>query len=72
MMIFWSLHDALLVCSGREGLRRADDSVRVIKDESVAIVDCGASSTLTRSLINATNAEEKVMIIEMVECDERL
>jgi hypothetical protein len=30
----------------------------------VAIVDCGAPSTLTGSLINATDIEEKVTIIE--------
>ena len=41
-----------------------DESVRVIKDKSVAIVDCGSSSALTCSLINARDIEEKVTIIE--------
>ena len=34
-------------------------SVRIINDKSVAIVDCGASSTLTATLFNATDVEEK-------------
>ena len=48
--------------------------VKVIKDsdKSVAIVDCGASSTLTGSLINATDIEEKVTIIETADGEERM
>ena len=48
------------------------ESVKVIKDKSVAIVDCGASSTLTGSLINATDIEEKVTIIETADGEERM
>ena len=36
----------------------AEDSVRVIKDKSVAMIDCGALSTLTGLLTVATNVEE--------------
>ena len=45
------------------------DSVRVIRDKSVAIVDCGPSSTRTASLLNA-DVEEKVIIIETADGDE--
>ena len=44
-----SLRSAELIREGRARAamaRPAEDSVRVIKDESVAIFDCGASSTL--------------------------
>ncbi len=41
-----------------------DDSVNLIKDKSVAIVYCGASSTLTCSLINLSDIAEKVITIE--------
>ena len=49
-----------------------DESVKVIKDKSVTIVDCGASSTLTGSLINATDIEEKVTIIVTTDGGERM
>ena len=49
-----------------------DESVKVIKDKSVAIVDCGASSMLTGSLINATDIEEKVTIIKTADGEERM
>jgi hypothetical protein len=49
-----------------------DDSVKVMKDKSMSIVDYGASSTLTRSLINASDIEEKVTIIEAVDGEERM
>ena len=52
-----------------------DDSVKVssvIKDKSVAIVDLRASSTLTYSLINATDIEEKVTIIKTADGEERM
>ncbi len=47
-------------------------SVKVFEDKSVAIVDCGASSTLTWSLINATDIEEKVTIIETADGEENM
>ena len=49
-----------------------DDSVKDIKDKSVAIEDCGASSTFTCSLINASDTEEMVPIIETADGEERL
>ena len=49
-----------------------DESVKVIKDKSVAIVDCRAPSTLAGSLINATDIEEKVTIIETADGEERM
>ena len=49
-----------------------DESVKIIKDKSVAIVDCGASSTLTCSLIDATDIEEKVTIIKTADGEERM
>ena len=52
-----------------------DESVKVssvIKDKSVAIVDLRASSTLTYSLINATDIEEKVTIIKTTDGEERM
>ena len=52
--------------------RQAEGSAIVIRDKtSVAIVDCGASSTLTASLIN-TSVEEKVSVIETADGDERM
>ena len=48
------------------------ESVKVIKDKSVAIVDCRATSTLTCSLINATDIEKKVTIIETADGEERM
>ena len=38
----------------------------------MAIVDCGASSTLTGLLINATDIEAKVTIIETADGDARI
>ena len=84
--IDWNNGDELLILSQRstralkEARARAamarpvseDESVKVIKDKSVAIVDCGASSTLTGSLINATDIEEKVTIIETADGEERM
>ena len=88
MEIDWNNGDELLILSQRstralkEARARAamarpvseDESVKVIKDKSVAIVDCGASSTLTGSLINlnATDIEEKVTIIETADGEERM
>ena len=43
---------------------RAGESARIIKDKSIAIVDCRATDMLTSSLINATNVEEKLTLIE--------
>ena len=45
--------------------------MRVIKDNLIAIVDCGASSTLTALLLNATDGEERVSIIETSDGEER-
>ena len=84
--IDWNNGDEVLILSQRstralkEARARAamarpvseDESVKVIKDKSVAIVDCGASSTLTGSLINATDIEEKVTIIETADGEERM
>ena len=42
--------------------RAGEELTRIIKDRSVAIVDCGATDTLTSSLINATDVEEKLTI----------
>ena len=84
--IDWNNGDELLILSQRstralkEARARAamarpvseDESVKVIKDKSVPIVDCGASSTLTGSLINATDIEEKVTIIETADGEERM
>ena len=49
-----------------------DESVKVIKDKSVVIVDCGASFTRTCSLINATDIEEKVTILLTADGEERM
>ena len=43
------------------------DSVRVIEDKSVAMVDCGALSTLTGLLTVATNVEEIIPSSSQVE-----
>jgi hypothetical protein len=45
---------------------------RIIKYRSVAIMDCGATDTLTSSLINATNVERKPSIIETADRVERM
>jgi hypothetical protein len=34
--------------------RSSDQSIKVIKEKSVAVIDCGASQTITSSLINCT------------------
>jgi hypothetical protein len=65
-----------LLRDGRARARKArpaseDDAIKVIKGKSVAIVNCGAS-TLTGSLINASNIEEKVTIIEAADGEERM
>jgi hypothetical protein len=52
--------------------RPAEDSVKVIKDKSVAVVDCRAASALTGSLNNAMGIEEKVTIIEIADGVERM
>ena len=84
--IDWNNRDEYLLLSRRstellrEGRARAamarpvseDDSVKVIKDKSVAIVDCGASSTLTGSLINASDIEEKVKIVETADGEKKM
>ncbi len=38
----------------------------------MAIVDCGASSTLTESLINTSDIENRVTIIETADGEERM
>ncbi len=61
----------------REGRARAamarpvDEAVKVIKVKSVAIGDCGASSTPTGSHINARDIEEKVTIVGTADGEER-
>ena len=52
--------------------RAGEELTRIIKDRSVAIVDCGATDTLTSSLINATDVEEKLTIIETADGVERM
>ena len=49
-----------------------DESMEVIKDKSVVIVNCGASSKLTCSLIESSYIEEKVKIIETADGEERM
>jgi hypothetical protein len=49
-----------------------DEAIKVIRDKSVAIVDCGASSALTGSLINATDIEEKLIFFETADDEERM
>ncbi len=57
----------------REGRARAamarpvseDDAIKVIKDKPAANADCGASSTLTGSLVHASDIEEKVGKIDL-------
>ena len=44
-----------------------DESTLIIKDKSVAIVDYKTTDMLTSSLINATNVEKKLNIIETAE-----
>ncbi len=44
--------------------RPSDPSIKVIKEKSVAVMDCGASQTITGSLINCKDVMEKVTIIE--------
>ncbi len=43
---------------------RAETGPLIIKDKSVIVTDCCASSTLTGSLINTTDVGERITIIE--------
>jgi hypothetical protein len=52
--------------------RAGEESTRIIKDRSVAIVDCGATDTLTLLQIHATDVEEKLTIIETADGVERM
>jgi hypothetical protein len=44
--------------------RPSDQSAKVIREKSVAVMDCGALQTITGSLINCKDVMEKVPIIE--------
>ncbi len=44
--------------------RPSDQSTKVIREKSVAVMDCGASQTITCSLFNCKDVMEKVTIIE--------
>jgi hypothetical protein len=44
--------------------RPSDQSTKVIREKSVSVMDCGASQTITSSLINCKDMMEKVTIIE--------
>jgi hypothetical protein len=47
-------------------------SVQVIEDKSVIVMDCGASQTITSSLINCKEVKEKLTIIETVDGDDSM
>ncbi len=61
-MIAPSLRSTELIREGRARAataRPSEDSTRDIEDKYVAMVNSAASSTLTASLLNATDVEEK-------------
>ena len=49
--------------------RPSIESTQVIKDKSALVMDCGASQTITGSLINTKDVKEKVTIIETADGD---
>ena len=44
--------------------RPSEQSTKVIREKSVAVMDCGASQTITGSLINCKAVMQKVTILE--------
>jgi hypothetical protein len=49
--------------------RPSIESTQVIKDKSALVMDRGALQTITGSPINTKDVNEKVTIIETVDCD---
>ena len=52
--------------------RPSEQSTKVIREKSVAVMDCGASQTITGSLINCKDVMEKVTIIETANGEENM
>ncbi len=52
--------------------RLSKQSVQVIKDKSVIVMDCGASQTITCSLINCKEVKEKKAKIETEDGDDSM
>ena len=52
--------------------RPSIESTQVIKDKSALVMDCGASQTITSSLINTKDVKEKVTIIETADGDDSM
>ena len=52
--------------------RLSKQSTQVIKDKSVIVMDCGASQTITNSLINCKEVKEKVTMIKTADGDESM
>ena len=52
--------------------RQSEQSTKVIREKSVAVMDCGASQTITGSLINCKDVMEKVTIIETANGEENM
>jgi hypothetical protein len=50
----------------------SDQYIQVMKGKSVAVVDCGASQTITGSLVNCKDVMEKVTIIETADGEENM
>ena len=62
-----------LVRAARAAVARAGEELtQIIKDRSVAIVDCRATDTFASSLITATDVEEKMIIIQTADGMERM
>ncbi len=52
--------------------RPSDQSIKVIKEKSVAVMDCGASQTIISSLIYCKDVVEKMTIIEITDGEESI
>ncbi len=52
--------------------RPSDQSTKVMRGKSVAVMDCGALQTITGSLINCKDVMEKVIIIETANGEENM
>jgi hypothetical protein len=56
--------DYYLARAAKARTTSAEKGPVIIKDKSVIVTDCSASSTLTGSLINTTGVGERIIIIE--------
>jgi hypothetical protein len=52
--------------------RPSNQSIQVIKDKSVLVMNCGASQTITVSLLNCKEVKQKVTIIETADVDDSM